>query len=85
MVSVADERLRGWTALMTSDRLACKAFSAVFQRRQTRHHALLAWLRGRLAAARPSSCAERCMLEDASAWRAGRTPAACRGNESTQS
>jgi hypothetical protein len=52
-------------------RLACKAFADVFQRRQTQHGALLAWIERRMAAVRPLSRAERCMLDDAVAWRAG--------------
>lgn len=72
MVSVAQPgRSHSRTSsLMNHGRLACKAFDAVFQRRQTRHRALLAWLRSSLAAVRPSGSAERCMLEGAISWRA---------------
>ncbi|CAI6341564.1 unnamed protein product [Periconia digitata] len=45
--------------------LACKAFDAVFQQRQTQHRALLEWLRGSLAAVRLSKGVERDMLEAA--------------------
>lgn len=55
---------------MGDGRLACKAFDVVFQQRQTQHGALLAWLGGQMAAARPCSSAERQMLESAAAWRA---------------
>ncbi|KAF1929540.1 uncharacterized protein M421DRAFT_4010 [Didymella exigua CBS 183.55] len=49
--------------------LACKAFYTVFQRAQTKHGALLAWLRGSLKAARVSDAADRELLEAAaSAW-----------------
>lgn len=51
------------------DRLACSAFYTVFQRAQTKHGALLAWLAASLKAARMSDAAERGMLEAAaSAW-----------------
>jgi hypothetical protein len=45
------------------DRLACKAFVAVFQRKQTQHRALLSWLEKSLVGARISDPAERRMLE----------------------
>ncbi|KAF2630852.1 hypothetical protein BU25DRAFT_408126 [Macroventuria anomochaeta] len=49
--------------------LACKAFYTVFQRAQTKHGALLAWLEASLKAARISDAAERDLLEAAaSAW-----------------
>ncbi|KAF9692635.1 hypothetical protein EKO04_009418 [Ascochyta lentis] len=49
--------------------LACKAFYTVFQRAQTKHGALLAWLEASLKAARMSDAAQRGMLEAAaSAW-----------------
>jgi hypothetical protein len=47
------------------DRLACKAFLAVFQRRQTGHGTLLSWLQKSLVAARISDASERGMLEAA--------------------
>ncbi|KAH9878518.1 hypothetical protein IAQ61_001790 [Plenodomus lingam] len=47
--------------------LACKAFQTVFERRQTQHGALLAWLKAELYAVRISNSTERSMLEDASA------------------
>jgi hypothetical protein len=47
------------------DRLACKAFFAVFQQKQTQHRALLVWLETSLARARISDAEERCMLESA--------------------
>ncbi|KAF2794045.1 hypothetical protein K505DRAFT_361455 [Melanomma pulvis-pyrius CBS 109.77] len=66
------ERVRSIISRRHVQWLACKAFEAVFQRRQTQHCALLAWLRRSLAAARPSSAAERSLLEGAAAtWRAG--------------
>ncbi|KAF2831906.1 hypothetical protein CC86DRAFT_365819 [Ophiobolus disseminans] len=43
--------------------LACKAFVAVFQRRQTQHRVLLVWLEKSLAAVRISDTAERQLLE----------------------
>jgi hypothetical protein len=50
-------------------RLACKAFYTVFQRAQTKHGALLAWLQASLEAARTSDAVERGMLEAAAgAW-----------------
>jgi hypothetical protein len=48
-----------------ADRLACKAFLAVFQRRQTGHGALLSWLQKALVAARISDASERELLEAA--------------------
>ena len=51
--------------VLTKDRLASKAFETVFQRKQTRHGALLKWLRARLAAVRISSTTEREVLEAA--------------------
>ena len=70
MVSVADWRVSVYFA--DSARLACKAFDVVFQRRQTQHRVLLAWIGRSLAAVRPTSNAESCILEGAIAWRAGR-------------
>jgi hypothetical protein len=69
VVSVAERRSHSAGGLMNHDRLACKAFNVVFQRRQTQHRALLAWLRAQMAASRPSSSVERQMLESAAAWR----------------
>lgn len=70
MVSVAEGRSHSVRrGLMYGGRLACKAFNVAFQRRQTQHGALLAWLRVQMAAVRPSSSAERQMLESAVAWR----------------
>jgi hypothetical protein len=51
------------------DRLACKAFQTVFQRKQTQHGTLLAWLKASLFSTRISSAEERRMLEEAIAWR----------------
>jgi hypothetical protein len=51
------------------DRLACKAFQTVFQRKQTQHGTLLAWLKASLSSTRISSAEERRMLEDVIAWR----------------
>lgn len=44
-------------------RLACKAFQDVFQRRQTRFAALLAWLESGLVEAWPTSRVERGLLD----------------------
>jgi hypothetical protein len=63
--------MRGETTYMDQsnadkvDRLACKAFLAVFQRRQTGHGALLSWLQKALVAARISDASERELLEAA--------------------
>jgi hypothetical protein len=46
-----------------TDRLASKAYLAVFQRKQTQHRALLTWLEKSLAAVRISDVAERRLLE----------------------
>ena len=56
---------RGLTDANEVDRLASKAFLAVFQRKQTQHRVLLVWLEKSLAAVRISEPAERCMLESA--------------------
>lgn len=70
MVSVAERASHSAErGLMYHGRLACKAFDVVFQRRQTQHGALLAWLRVQMAAVRPRSSTERLMLEDAATWR----------------
>ncbi|KAF2876099.1 hypothetical protein BDV95DRAFT_216780 [Massariosphaeria phaeospora] len=69
------ERVRSAISRRQIQWLACKAFGAVFQRRQTQHRPLLAWLDGSLAAVRPSSSAERRMLEGATTWRGGRAGA----------
>lgn len=59
---------------MRVDRLACRAFEAVFQRRQTQHGGFLAWIARTMAAARPRCSVERRLLERAAiAWRAGRS------------
>lgn len=74
VVSVAD-----WTVSLSQlrrlliaheDRLACKAFDAVFQQRQTQHRVLLAWLGKSLAGSRPFCSADRCILVNAITWRA---------------
>ncbi|KAJ5022665.1 hypothetical protein PSV08DRAFT_228615 [Bipolaris maydis] len=49
--------------------LGCKAFQAAFQGKQTRHRALLGWLKDSLSAACISSEIERRMLEDVVAGR----------------
>ncbi|KAH9860521.1 hypothetical protein J1614_011852 [Plenodomus biglobosus] len=46
--------------------LACKAFQTVFERRQTQHGRLLAWLKSSLCAVPISSTTERGLLEEAS-------------------
>lgn len=51
-----------------NDRLACKAFQTVFQRQQTRHGALLAWLTIAYSSVRVSDPSERQLLEEASTW-----------------
>ncbi|XTI92600.1 hypothetical protein V2W45_810284 [Cenococcum geophilum] len=50
--------------------LACQAFRAVFQRRQTRHATLLAWLNSSLAAVSPTCRADARMMDNATAGRA---------------
>ncbi|KAF2013655.1 hypothetical protein BU24DRAFT_242334 [Aaosphaeria arxii CBS 175.79] len=62
------ERLRSLITRKQIQWLAFRAFNAVFQRRQTQHRVLLAWLAQSLAAVRPPANTERCMLEDAITW-----------------
>ncbi|KAL6709686.1 Telomerase reverse transcriptase [Coniothyrium glycines] len=45
--------------------LACKAFQEVFQRKQTQHGGLLAWLQAAIVGARASDVSERSLLEEA--------------------
>ncbi|KAF9730454.1 Telomerase reverse transcriptase 2 [Paraphaeosphaeria minitans] len=59
------EKIRGDISRRQVQWLASRAFDTVFQRRQTQHHAVLAYLGGVQAAVRPPHKAERCMLEDA--------------------
>jgi len=56
--------------LTGAGRLACQAFRAVFQRRQTRHATLLAWLNSSLAAVSPTCRADARMMNNATAGRA---------------
>jgi hypothetical protein len=49
----------------THNSLAGRAFQKVFQRKQTQHRALLAWLKTSLATARISDRVEREMLDEA--------------------
>jgi hypothetical protein len=51
--------------MLTKDRLACKAFLSVFQRKQAQHRALLVWLGKSLKAIRISDSEEKRMLEGA--------------------
>jgi hypothetical protein len=51
------------TVANATHRLASRAFLVVFQRRQTRHGALIASLEKLLAAARISNAVERQLLE----------------------
>jgi len=46
-------------------RLACRAFQAVFRRKQTQHRVLLVWLEKELKAVRFSDIEERRLLEAA--------------------
>ncbi|KAL5391507.1 hypothetical protein DPSP01_001371 [Paraphaeosphaeria sporulosa] len=59
------EKVRGVISRRQVQWLASRAFHSVFQRRQTQHSTVLAYLRGAQAAVRPTNKAERCMLEDA--------------------
>ncbi|KAH7131937.1 hypothetical protein B0J11DRAFT_520386 [Dendryphion nanum] len=65
------ERVRSVISRRQIQWLACKAFDTVFQRRQTQHRVLLAWLGNSLVTSRPLCSADRCMLVNAMTWPAG--------------
>ena len=62
--------LRKRRHLTGAGRLACRAFWAVFQRRQTRHATLLTWLNSSLAAVSPTCRTDARIMDNAAAGRA---------------